>query len=400
MFFFADPPPAIGERVQLTLHPDTHGPIVLDSVARYALPDVGVGVELSGPGSELDRYRAFVEEHVRATNAWQVVGGHIRSSPDAEAPDPIDFEQKEVIDVGESGEAYRVFFERYPPIPIERSPLKEYRSAIDHARTMVSGVSSDSVGIKLNQRDRLRRVYLGTLQRAAGHVAILPPNGPNEQFSIYSLSGREQLVIKEGDRFVFPFFTSSELARIRKDSVKTVRTQDVTNPAPPPPRREGSISTRFATAIQRSASQPLPSKSQEIASDSGEFRKSLVQDLQDLLQTKEAPASYFWGDKGAPKIPSLARWSSFDPVTKKMVEGLFDVYQAETRIYDVGGVQRRVRLLRNLPIQVRTAHQTQYEEGILLFDGKRICVVMSVGSPPSMRIRPLEASDQVRLPNW
>jgi hypothetical protein len=173
-------------------------------------------------------------------------------------------------------------------------------------------------------------------------------------------------------------------------------------PAPPPPKREGSISTRFATTIQRSASQPVSSISQEsaVASDSGEFRKSLVQDLQDLLQTKEAPASYFWGDKPPPKIPSLARWSAFDAVTKKMIEGLFDLYKAETRIYSVGGVQRTVRLLRSLIVQVRLAHAAEYDEGILLFDGKRVCVVIGMKSQASMRIRPLESTDQVRLPAW
>ncbi len=293
----------------------------------------------------------------------------------------MQFEQKEMIDVGESCEAYRLLFARHPPVPLNRTTLGAFAAALPHANSVLSGVSLEPVGLKLNSRDRLRNMYLGVLKHEPGWVAVLPPSRERDRFSFYSLSGREQILIREGDRDVFPYFDEHDLMRIQGDAVSRVHS-DKELPAIPLDRA-GFISARYATAIR--------------ANDSGEFREEIVHDLRDTLPP--IPRE----DKKTPprpaQLPSLSRWTRFEGRVEEVVRGLFNLFEAETRAYSVGGVERLVRLLRNLTVVVRTGDE-EPEEGILLHDGKRVCVLVGMKSRESMRIRPLTAADEIRIPCW
>lgn len=388
LFFFADPAPDIGEGLRITLHPDGHASLSVNCVVRYILPGVGAGVEIGGqPDPEVDRFRGFVEDQARSAKAWQLISGFVRSAIDGRETGAAEYEQKEVIDVGENGEAYRVFFERYPPIAPDRTSLAEHPEALLQAQNQVLGVSSETVGIKLNARDRLRRVLLGQL-RGGGYVAVVPPPTPSERFVFYTLSGREQIVIKEGDRAVYPFFTSADLARIKGDAVRHVPV--TRGPQGDSSAEEASISSRVASALAR-AQASGPSFD---SGDSGEFRRELVQDLQDSVRPS-GPSH-----PSTPKVdlPSLSRWTPFGGSAEQLVIQLFELLDAETRVYNVGDKTRLVRLLRNLTAVVRSA-DGESEEGILLHDGKRVCILVGLKTR-EMHIRPIGPGDEIRLPTW
>lgn len=360
LFFFADPPPPVGDRVRATLYPDNYEPFAIDTIVRFVMPGVGAGVEVADTlPSEASRYRAFVDEQARSSETWQVIGGFVRSAEDGDVSSDVDFEPKEMIEVGETCEAFRVFFERYPPIAAEHSLLKDDPDAIAQARMILSGVSSEPVGIKLHARDRLRRALLGVLAKTPGFVAIVRPAlwapkaaaGPaGGRCSFYSLSGREQLMTQEGGRSVFPFFTSSDIARIRRDALSPIdsgrrRSQSAVDQA-------GSISLRY------------------------------------LRANPKAP------------VPALEQWTRFEGHAKSVIAQLFDVLGAETRVYNVGNVKRPVRLLNQVTVLVREGDRGEGEEGMLLHDGNHVCVIRGLHAREHMHVRPLSEHDQLRLPAW
>lgn len=350
LFFFADPPPPVGDRVRATLYPDNSEPFAIDTIVRFAMPGVGAGVEVVDTvPSEASRYRAFVDEQARSSETWQAIGGFVRSAEDGDVSSDVDFEPKEMIEVGESCEAFRVFFERYPPISAEHSALKDDPEAIAQARLIIAGVSSEAVGIKLHARDRLRRALLGVLAKTPGFVAIVRP-ARGGRYSFYSLSGREQLMTQEGGRPVFPFFTSSDIARIRRDSLSPIdsgrrRSQSAVDQA-------GSISLRYLRANPKT------------------------------------------------RIPPLEKWTRFEGHAKNVLASLFDVLGAETRVYNVGSVKRHVRLLNQVTVLVREGGDGEEEEGMLLHDGKHVCVISGLRSRENMHVRPLSDRDEIRLPAW
>jgi hypothetical protein len=369
LFFFVEPAPPVGERVRCTLYPDAHEPFSFNAIVRYTLPGVGVGIEISDElPNESARFRAFVEEQATSARAWRAIGGFVREEGqnEEEEEDPginVDFEQKEMIDVGESGEAFRVFFERYPPIAPEHSSLKDQPDALTQAKLLLSGVSSEPVHIKLHARDRLRTAHLGVLAKTTGYVAIVPPATASEKFAFYSLSGREQLMTKEGDRAVFPFFTTNDLARIRRDCVSAV--DSGRRKAISALDSEGSISMRYVRAKKDNAR----SEGHALRTD-------------DLMPV------------------TLSQWTRFSDETERLIIDLFDVLQAETRVYVVGGIERPVRLLRNLTVMVRGPRADAQDQGTLLHDGRRVCVLTGLKTREQMRIRPLSRDDEIRLPAW
>jgi hypothetical protein len=381
LFFFADPAPQIGETLSLVLHPEHRVAIPVQATVRYVLPGVGAGVEVAGGGMDADKFRAFVDDQSSAQKAWQIIGGFVRSAIDSSDLPTMQFEQKEMIDVGESCEAYRLLFARHPSVPVNRTTLGAFAAALPHANDLLQGVSLEPVGLKLNSRDRLRNMYLGVLKREPGWVAVLPPQRARDRFSFYALSGREQILIKEGDRDVFPYFDERDLARIQADCVSHVHS-DKELPAIPLDQA-GFISARYATAIR--------------AKDSGEFREEIVHDLQDTLPP--LPRDGVRTPRRPDQLPSLSRWTRFEGAVEPVVRGLFDLFEAETRVYSVGAVDRLVRLLRNLTVVVRAGDE-EPEEGILLHDGKRVCVLVGIKSRESMRIRPLTRADEIRIPCW
>lgn len=350
LFYFADPAPSVGEKVRVTLYPDGYEPISLDTIVRFALPGIGAGVETapdSAP-SENDRYASFVDDQARSSETWRAIGGFVRSAEEGDVSSDIDFDPKEMIDVGETCEAFRVFFERYPPIAPELSPLKDDPDAVAQARLLLAGVSSDAVGIKLHARDRLRTAYLGVLAKTPGFVAIVRPlRGGRAAF--YSLSGREQLMTREGGRNVFPYFTTSDLARIRKHAMSPVdsgRRKPISSHD-----QAGSISLRYSKAHPQS------------------------------------------------RAERLERWCPFQGSTKQVVLALFDLLGAETRVYAVENVERPVRLLRHVHAQVRSGPQAESRNVFLLHDGNRVCVIEGLNEG-HLSVRPLTERDEIRLPAW
>jgi hypothetical protein len=350
LFFFADPPPPVGDRVRVTLYPDNFEPFAVDTIVRYAMAGVGAGVELlETVPSEASRYRTFIEDQARQSETWRVIGGFVRSAEDGDVSSDVEFEPKEMIDVGETCEAFKVFFERYPPIAPELSMLRDDPESVAQARLILSGVSSDPVGIKLHARDRLRRALLGVLLKTPGYVAIVKP-ARGGRCSFYSLSGREQLMVQEGGRPVFPFFTSTDIARIRRDVMSRVdsgrrRSQSAIDQA-------GSISLRY-------------------------------------LRTNPKAT-----------IPPLEKWTRIDASHKTVLSTLFDVLGAETRVYSIGNVERRVRLLNHVTVLVREDGQGEGEEVMLLHDGTHVCVIFGLRTRSNMYVRPLGDRDEIRLPAW
>jgi PilZ domain-containing protein len=378
LFFFAEPAPEIGTALALTLHPEGRAAMPIRTHVRYVLPGVGAGVEVAA-GPDADKFRAFVDDQSSSQKAWQVIGGFVRSAIDSAELLTVEFEQKETIAVGENCEAYRILFERHPAVRPDLTSLRAWPAALEHAKAHLAGVSKERVGLKLNSKDRLRTMHIGVLRNSGGFAAILPPQRSKDRFSFYSLSGREQIMVKEGTRDVFPFFTAIDLRRIRADGVSELHSgKDL--PAIPIDQ-PGFVSARYANA-----------------NDSGEFREELVHDLQETLKREIAVDESKSPAKPA-KLPALSRWTEYDENVEDIVAGLFDMFEAETRVYTIGGVQRLVRLLRNLTIVVKAPDQ-EPEDGILLHDGKRVCVLVGMKSRESMRIRPLLREDEIRIPCW
>ncbi|MCK6546592.1 PilZ domain-containing protein [Myxococcota bacterium] len=359
LFFFADPPPEAGTAVRCVLLPDDAEPLGISCTTRYVMPGVGAGVEVatSGDPAEAARFAAFVEDQAVHTSAWRVIGGFVRSAEDGDASaiDGIDVEPKEMLDVGETGEAYRVFFERYPAQPLDSSELAREPQVLEHARQLLSGIAVDTVGIKLHARDRLRTALLGVLADGRGFVALVRAKSGETAF--YALSGREQLVIRVAERGVFPFFTSSDLQRIQRDSARVVAPEHRT---PPPTEQPGSISARWAR---------------------------VKRDAVDTMTSAASP------------ISSLSDWTRYDEMTAQILVDLFDVLPTETRVYVVGGAERTVRLLRHLTVMVREPSGA-VDEATLMFDGRRLSALFGMKNRADLRIRPLLPSDQVRLPAW
>lgn len=270
-----------------------------------------------------------------------------------------------MIDVGEGGEAYRLLFERYPPVPLDRADLPGSPDLLARARLILSGISTDYVGIKLNARDRLRRVRLGVLSRTQGYVAIVPPVREGESHTFYSLSGREQLMIRERGKLAYPFFGSRELARIRE--------KVVASPNPPAPA---------ATEAAKHAPAREPAR---------------PSDLEGLVvpapRTDDMP---FQGEK----TPTLSEWTRFGARAEQAVAELFELFGAETRVYEVAGVERKVKLLRHLTVMVRQEGCDEQCEATLLHDGKRICALFGIKTREAMTIRALTREDEIRLPTW
>jgi hypothetical protein len=349
LFFFADPPPAVEDTVRVTLYPDGYEPIALDTIVRFALPGIGAGVEaVDHLPAERARYEAFVDDQAKSSETWRAIGGFVRSAEEGDVSSDVDFEPKEMIDVGETCEAFRVFFERYPPIAPELSSLKHDPDALAQARLLLAGVSSDPVGIKLHARDRLRTALLGVLAKSPAFVAIVrPARGGRAAF--YSLSGREQLMTQEGGRPVFPYFTTSDLARIRRDAMSPVdsgRRKPISSHD-----QAGSISLRYSKAHPES------------------------------------------------RAARLEKWCPFAGSTKQVVLSLFDLLGAETRVYAVESVERPVRLLRHVHAQVRAGEHGESRTVFLLHDGKRVCIIEGLNEG-HLSVRPLTERDEIRLPAW
>src|SRR5262245_37187140 len=96
LFFFADPPPPVGDRVRATLYPDGFEPFAIDTIVRYVMSGVGAGVEVVDTvPAEATRYRTFVEDQARSSATWQVIGGFVKSAEEGDASSDVDFEPKE-----------------------------------------------------------------------------------------------------------------------------------------------------------------------------------------------------------------------------------------------------------------------------------------------------------------
>jgi hypothetical protein len=101
------------------------------------------------------------------------------------------------------------------------------------------------------------------------------------------------------------------------------------------------------------------------------------------------------------KLPSLEKWARYEGTTKTVLNKLFDVLGAETRVYTVGTVERQVRLLNHLTALVREQGESgEGEEVMLLHDGAHVCVIFGLRTRSDMHVRPLTERDEIRLPAW
>lgn len=404
LFFYVEPQPAAGERLRATLFPEGHEPVAIDVVVRYVIPGAGAGADVvQGAPGEPQRLAALVEA-LSGTAGWRPIVPPLVSAEEGDASAELELEQKELIDVGGTGEAYRVFFERYPPVAPEATALAENTEAVLQARQLLAGVSSEPVRIKLHGRDRVRTAHLGALLRGPGFVAIVPPPHRLAAHAFYALSGREQLLVREGGRAVFPFLTTSDRARIQRDT-----TGDTKRPS----------SSESATAPSASAPGVLraPGSTPDVArpptagaTRAREREHTLTRAGREVGDPPAAPGPVERArsaeDKArdplrgpAPPSTALGEWRRVDDPTVKILGDLFDILHAETRVYNVGGVERPVRILRNLTVLVREIGGPE-QEALLLHDGRRVCALVGFANRDPLRVRPLRAHDEIRVPAW
>jgi hypothetical protein len=204
-----------------------------------------------------------------------------------------------------------------------------------HFKDKLSGISSEPVKLKLHAKDRLRDVRIGVL-KGGGFAAIIAPADSGLP-SLYALRGTESIVTSEGGRPVFPSFTTADLRRIAQDTT--------------PPAVSPGTKRRHPTA-------DLPA-----------IPKLLVE---------------------------LSTWKRYDEKAEKALTQIFDGCEAETRVYEVHGQARPVRLMREMVLRVR-AKAGEEQTGIPFDDGQRMCVIVGAKDRP-MHIRPLTSDDEICVP--
>lgn len=350
LFVFLDPAPAIGAELALQIHPNDDAPIHLAARVCYRLPDIGVGLELVGVPAEMGRYQGFIGRLAVSQEAWQVIGRHL-GEPD---PHPAASSgDRTLIGLGRSLLAVRLLFERRPPVALEVALAGQARPEDIPSAHLLVGLSAEPVEIKLHDRDRIRKVWLAVAHQGPTYVAVVPPQADGtSRWVIYALSGQEQLVVAQGGHSRFPELNAADYVAIERDRVAAdSRPPKLFNVAEPP--RLPKTPTGELPAFPR---EHLPS-------------------------------------------PSLGGWTRYDHRFDSELLALFDSLGAETRLYRVGQSERQVQLLRDLAFLVRKHGSDESPQpGTLVYDGKRLCVIFGLRSEDQKLMRPLDESDEIRLP--
>lgn len=127
--------------------------------------------------------------------------------------------------VGESGEAYRILFEKHPFDGGMESDLAiRIKGFSDLARRAVKRVLREPVTIRNDARNAAMEVRVAEMSR--GGFAYVQGLESGTQVGLVSLALGELILIEVDDERVFPHFTDAELARIAKDAFRTERERE------------------------------------------------------------------------------------------------------------------------------------------------------------------------------
>ena len=121
--------------------------------------------------------------------------------------------------VGESGEAYRILFEKHPfDTGMESDLAARIKGFRDLARRAVKRVLREPVTIRIDARNAAMKVRVAEMSRGGfAYVQGLD----DTQVGLVSLALGELILIEVDDARVFPHFNDDELARIAKDAFRT-----------------------------------------------------------------------------------------------------------------------------------------------------------------------------------